>query len=349
MVHEKIEALRKELGPDLVVLAHHYQNDSVVRHADIVGDSLELARKIEGITAKNIVFCGVFFMAETAALLAAPGQKVFLPDMAADCDMARMAPGPLAEKVLKALNGQGRTVVPLTYVNSSLAVKAVVGSFGGAVCTSANAREMLEWALDAATDTGAVLFLPDKYLGSNMADALGIPEHSRRVLEVDADGRILGQGVNRGAAGEPARILLWPGYCPVHEEFTPAQVEKMREAHPGAKIIVHPECPPQVVKAADGAGSTSYIINYVAQAEPGSTIIIGTEINLVNRLAGRYAGKLTILPLAVNSCKDMAFTTEEKLLAVLEGLKGGREVNRVEIDEAMREPARLALERMLRR
>lgn len=338
-VSQKIEAIRKELGSQLVILAHHYQNDAVVAHADIVGDSLELARKMQRITARNIVFCGVYFMAETASLLAAPGQKVFLPDLNADCDMARMAPGPMVGKALASLNQGLRKVIPLTYVNSSLAVKAVVGEYGGAVCTSANAKEMLEWSL---AQKDAVLFLPDKYLGANMGDAVGIAPEDRCILQMNVDGRIMNP-----AEANSARLLLWPGYCPVHEEFTLAQMKKMRQKYPGAKVIVHPECPPAVVRAADAAGSTSFLIKYVTEAPVGSTVIVGTEINLVERLARQHVRRVTVLPLAVSSCKDMAYTTEENLLALLQNISCGKDMNRIEVDPAMRAPARLAIERML--
>lgn len=332
---ERIEALREKHGTRLAILGHHYQVDDVVRHVDLKGDSLELARRVPGLDAEYIVFCGVWFMAESAAILTKPGQKVFQPVPEAGCDMADMAAATAVEKVLEKLNAE-RKVIPLAYVNTSAAVKAVVGRFGGTVCTSANANTMLKWCVDRGD---AVLFLPDKNLANNTADTLGIEVAKRRIIEIADDGAHLDMD-----ACKAAELLIWPGYCYVHDLFEKEQMQKARAASPDAKIAVHPECTPPVVQEADFVGSTSSIIKYVADAPEGETIYIGTEISLVMRLCKEYAGKKDVRPLFESQCKDMAATTETDLLATLENLES---LEPVEVAGDIAEPARLALERML--
>ncbi len=238
----------------------------------------------------------------------------------------------------------GRKIVPLTYVNSTLAIKSVVGRYGGSVCTSANARVMLEWAMGQGD---AVLFLPDMNLGLNTADQMGIPASERLVLDGAQDG-----GLFDPAAAEGARLLLWPGYCSIHTFFTADQVRAARENNPGAKVVVHPECRPEVTGVVDACGSTSFIIRYASEMPEGGTLVIGTEINLVRRLAAEHKGRITVLPLAESACEFMAETTEERLDAVLSALIANREGGpespyRVTVDEALKAPARAALERML--
>ena len=331
---QNITDLKAALGARLCILAHHYQADSVVRHADILGDSLELARRIDGLEAEHIVFCGVHFMAETAAILARPGQKVHIPDTGASCVMAEMAPAPLVETVLTRLNRDGARIIPLTYVNSSAAVKAVCGRFGGSVCTSANAATMLRWALDQGD---GVLFLPDANLGRNTARLLGLGDGEIKRLDVRGEGALV-------APAAPAqRLYLWPGLCAIHAKFQTGQIKALRSRHPEALILVHPECSPDVVAMADGAGSTSYLIKEVAAAPAGATVFVGTEWNLVNRLRTQHADK-NVHPLREALCSNMAKITEEKLLRTLEGLETAQPV---EVDEAVAAPARLALERML--
>lgn len=335
----RIEELKKRFGGDLVILGHHYQSDEIIRHVDIVGDSLELARRIPEIEARNIVFCGVYFMAESACLLARPGQRVFLPDHEADCAMARMARAEDVERVLERLVAAGRRVVPLAYVNSSLAVKAVVGRFGGAVCTSSNAKVMLEWAL---REGDCVLFLPDRNLGRNTARVLGIPAEKQALLDLAHDnldsGEVLG-----------ARLLLWPGCCPIHESLMkPDMVDAFHSHFPGCRVLVHPECSPEVVDRCDGAGSTAYLIKEVEKAAAEgreSTLCIGTEFHLVHRLMEKYADRINIIPLAQATCADMEKVTAGNLLATLEGLEEGR--GEVHVDEALKAPARESLVRML--
>jgi quinolinate synthase len=341
---QSIEQQRKNLGSALTVVGHHYQAEEVIRHVDIRGDSLELARKVADVRSEYIMFCGVYFMAESAALLAREGQQVHLPEPSAECSMALMSPPDYVEGVLRTLMRGGRKVIPLTYVNSTLAVKAVVGRFGGSVCTSANARTMLEWAL---REGDAVLFLPDGNLGMNTADLLGIPESDRHQVDI----RRKGEAVDTAKA-EQARILLWPGFCSIHTYFTVAQVEAMRKAHPKAKIVVHPECTPDVVRACDDAGSTSYLIRYAAELPDGETLVIGTEINLVQRLAEQHRGRISILPLIESTCPHMAQTTESSLGEALDALQHSRETGRdcpflVRVPEEFKAPAKAALERML--
>lgn len=323
-----------QLGPRLAILAHHYQADAIVAHAHFVGDSLELARQVTELSAEHIVFCGVHFMAESAAILARPDQKVHAPVPSAGCVMANMAPAPLLEAVLARLQRSGARVVPLTYVNSSAAIKAVVGRHGGAVCTSANAQRMLAWALDAGD---AVLFLPDANLGANTARALGLPDAAIRRLDVRA-------GAAHVPAAQPGvRLYLWPGCCAVHHQIRLAHVETVRRTYPEARILVHPECRPEVVAAADGAGSTSYLIRQAAAAPAGSTLSIGTEDNLVQRLARRHP-EVRIVPVRRIRCSNMAKTDTATLEATLANLDT---VLPVRVDPATASAARQALERML--
>jgi len=338
-ISQAIEDVRATLGKRLVILAHHYMSDAVVRHADHTGDSLELSRRIPDLDAEYIVFCGVFFMAETAAILAKPGQKVFIPEMNSRCVMSDMAPAWLLEKVLDRLTVSGVAATPLTYVNSSAAVKGLVGERGGSVCTSANAKTMLQWAMDQEGRDGRVLFLPDARLGMNTCDWLDIPRHDRLMLDIREHGHVL--NVSQAAK---SRVLLWPGQCVIHSRFKPVMIQEARRDAPGCKVIVHPECHPNVVAQADGCGSTSFIIKYVADAPEGSVIYVGTEINLVVRLAHRYKGVKDVRPLAISGCSNMAKVNQENLARMLLSLD---EQPTVEVDEAIKAPARSALERML--
>ena len=335
---EAIAALKKTLGDNLCVVGHHYQQERVITHCDITGDSLELARKVADITAPHIVFCGVYFMAESAALLARPGQRVYLPETAANCVMSQMTPATRVNEVLERLNATGRKVVPLAYVNTSLAVKAVVGRFGGAVCTSANARTMLRWALEQGD---AVLFLPDKNLGRNTAREIGIADSQWQILDIRRK-----SDIPKALEDVDARLLLWPGCCAIHAKFNLDQIDAMRTAYPDCLVAVHPECDPEVVQAADAAGSTAFLIKYAAQAPQGGTVVIGTETNLVERLRARHAGHHTVLRLHRAYCSHMAKVTEDKLLTTLQGIQAGV-AQPVSIPSAHRVPARASLERML--
>jgi len=331
-----ISSIREAQGRDLVILGHHYQSDQVIRHVDLTGDSLELSRKIMGVDAKYIVFCGVYFMAESAAVLAKPGQKVFIPDDTAGCTMSNMAPARLVEQIMKKLMARGKKIIPLAYVNSSAEVKALCGRLGGSVCTSANAETMLRWAMRQGQ---GVLFLPDRNLAMNTADRLGIKESKRLILDIRSQGRNLDLD-----AANAADLLIWPGLCVTHHRFKESRVSEIRAQEPNALIVVHPETPPPAVKASDAAGSTSFIIKYVREAPPGAKIYIGTEINLVKRLGDQYQGEKTVRPLFPSSCLNMAKITEENLAVILENLESAPPV---EVPEEITANARIALERML--
>jgi len=335
-IAQQIAEIRRSRGAALAILAHHYQRDEVVRHADILGDSLELSRKVPGLTARDIVFCGVHFMAETAAMLAGPGQRVHLPTPDAACVMANMAPGALVEAVLTRLETAGRALLPLAYVNSSAAVKAACGRRGGAICTSANAATMLKWALDQGR---GVLFLPDKMLGQNTCSRLGLEPDVMHVLDVRENGARMDL-----EAARRAEVLFWPGQCVIHSRFKPRDIEAVRRETPEAKVVVHPECSPETVALADAAGSTSFIIKYVSDAPPGADIVIGTEIHLVSRLASQFRGLKTIRPLRESCCSNMAKGTEETLLSALLALDTAAPIT---VSDDVREPARAAVERML--
>ncbi|MCK9240045.1 quinolinate synthase NadA [Desulfocurvus sp.] len=334
---QTIAAIRRQRGASLVIMGHHYQGGLVIQHTDLRGDSLELARQVRGLrAARHIVFCGVSFMAETAAMLAAPGQKVVSPAPEAGCVMADMAPGPLADAVLRRLTADGRRIIPLAYVNTDAHVKAVVARHGGSVCTSANAPAMLRWALERGD---GVLFLPDKNLGHNTANILGLREDRRAVIDVSGMGAALDPAALRSKT-----LLLWPGMCVVHKRFTAAQVEAVRHRDPDALVVVHPECEPEVVGRADAAGSTSFIIRYVAEAPRGAAIYVGTELNLVERLAREHEGVRTVRPLTPSHCRNMAKTTEEVLAATLEDLD---DIEPVTVPCDVARDAVVAIERML--
>jgi len=334
---ETIKRIKAERGSSLIIMGHHYQRDQVIQHTDLRGDSLELARQVPRLSAaQHIVFCGVTFMAETAAMLCAPGQKVLLPAPEAGCVMSDMAPWVVLDTVMRRLTADDRRVIPLAYVNTSAAVKAVVARHGGAVCTSANAGVMLKWAL---AQGDGVLFLPDKNLGMNTADALGLPENKRAIIDVSGiDCRV------DPAALRDKQLLLWPGLCVIHKRFKAEQIDEIRQRDPDAKIVVHPECPPAVVQKADASGSTSFIIKFVTEAAPGSVVYVGTEINLVERLAKQFRGTKLVRPLTPSHCANMAKTTEEVLALTLLNLD---DTPPVEVPSETARDAVVSIERML--
>lgn len=342
---DEIAALRRRLGEAVCVMGHHYQNDAIVSFCDVTGDSLELARRVPGIRARHIVFCGVHFMGESAALLASPEQSVHAPAPDADCEMARMAPAAQARATLERLRALGRRVTPLAYVNTTLALKAVVGEFGGAVCTSANAETMLRWALEQGD---GVLFLPDRNLGRNTARRLGIGEDEQHTIALDARGLDPAEETRPGLR---RRLLLWPGCCPIHDVIPADAVRRAREAFPGCVVAAHPECSPELIDACDGAGSTSYLIKEaqrLAESPTPPVFVVGTEINLVNRLAGRLEGRCRIVPLASDAlCPDMAKITLRHLRDCLAAVEKGVAVP-LRVDPALAAPARATLDRMLR-
>jgi quinolinate synthase len=347
----RIARARAALGRRVVLLGHHYQRDEVIKFADHTGDSYALARQISRHPdAEFIVFCGVHFMAESADVLSADHQQVILPDLAAGCSMADMADpeqlqmcwNDLAE--MGVLGGRGRAsdgVVPVTYINSAASIKAFCGEQGGTVCTSANAAAALEWAWARGE---RVLFLPDQHLGRNTAYALGVPLDRMVVWDPD---EIWG-GLDPDAVRQ-ARIILWKGHCSVHARFTVRQVETMRRQHPGIRVIVHPEVPWDVARAADEAGSTEYIIRRVTESPAGSTWAVGTEIHLVNRLARRLAPDRTVLSLDQFGClcSTMFRVSPNHLLWVLEGLLDGEVHNRIVVPADRTRWTKVALERML--
>ncbi|GAA3651181.1 quinolinate synthase NadA [Microbacterium marinilacus] len=351
-LHARIAAAKRVLGDRVVVLGHFYQRDEVVRHADYVGDSFQLAKAAQAHPeAEAIVFCGVHFMAETADLLSGREQAVILPNLAAGCSMADMADidqvedcWEQLEDVYGPLDRPGEDglvpIVPVTYMNSSAAIKGFVGRHGGIVCTSSNARTVLEWAFARGR---RVLFFPDQHLGRNTAKAMGVPLEAMPMWNPN---RALG-----GSSSEQlqdARVILWHGFCSVHRRFTVDQIERARAEHPGVRVIVHPECPMPVVDAADEAGSTDVIRRAIEDAVEPTVFAIGTEINLVQRLAAAHPRHTVFcLDPVVCPCSTMYRIHPGYLAWTLEELVAGRVVNRIEVPGAVADPARLALERML--
>ncbi|MCU1409833.1 MAG: nadA [Rhodoglobus sp.] len=349
-LHARIRAAKATLGDRVVVLGHFYQRDEVVQHADFLGDSFQLANAAQTVpNAEAIVFCGVHFMAETADILAQPGQSVILPNLAAGCSMADMADIDSVEEAWEQLteiygtepDADGRVpIIPVTYMNSSAALKGFCGRHGGIVCTSSNAATVLEWAFERGQ---RVLFFPDQHLGRNTAKAMGVPLERMPMWNPRKP-----LGGNDVAGIEDARVILWHGFCSVHKRFNVAQIEKARAEHPGVRVIVHPECPMEVVDAADEAGSTDYIRKAVAAAAEPTTFAIGTEVNMVNRLAAEFPQhEIFCLDPVVCPCSTMYRIHPGYLAWVLEELVAGRVINQITVADDVAEPARIALERML--
>jgi quinolinate synthase len=343
----RIAARKAALGDELVILGHHYQSDAVIQFADFRGDSLKLARlAAEQHAAKYIVFCGVHFMAESADIVSAPEQIVCLPNRQAGCAMAEMADADSVSAAMDDLGelaGEGTHILPVVYVNSTAAVKAVVGRAGGACCTSSNVRGVFDWALDQA-GADKIFAIPDQHLARNTAEAMGYDIASACAVY---DPREPAGGLRAEQVRE-ATFLLWQGHCYVHQLFTVEQVRAIRQAHPDVQVIVHPECPRSVVAAADQAGSTSQIITTIDQAPAGSVWAVGTEGNLVHRLADQYPDK-TIVPLGETMalCAQMGMIDLPHLLWSLDSIAAGEPVNVVRVAPALAEQARTALDRML--
>lgn len=338
-IRERITAAREKLGKDVVILAHYYQNIDIVRSADFVGDSLQLAQSAsKQAEARYIVFCAVSFMAEMARILCQPHQKVFHPELDAKCPLAEMAVIGDVEKAWKLLSGTGRHFIPVVYVNSRADLKAFCGKNGGLVCTSANAKKAMDYVLSQ----GAVpFFFPDENLGRNTAHTKGISDDEIFLWEPFEE---ISAADLSGVAGK--KVVLWRGFCYVHVAFRPSDVEEVRKTHGDINVIVHPECIPDVVRISDFVGSTSYIKNTVEAAPPGTKWAIGTEINFVNRLKADHPDKL-IVPLKEWGCREMARVTARKFLTVLENLVEGRVQPEVTVDPESVRYARIALERML--
>lgn len=346
----RIRAAKETLGEKAVILGHFYQRDEVIQYADFVGDSFQLANAaLTKPDAEAIVFCGVHFMAETADILSRPEQAVILPNLAAGCSMADMADADSVEECWEQLeeiygtepDADGRVpVIPVTYMNSSAALKAFCGEHGGIVCTSSNAKTVLEWAFERGQ---RVLFFPDQHLGRNTAKALGVPLEQMPMWNPNKD-----LGGNTEQALLDSKVILWHGFCSVHKRFSVAQIEKARADFPGVNVIVHPECPMEVVDAADSAGSTDFIKKAIAAATEPATFAIGTEINMVNRLAAEYPQHtIFCLDPVICPCSTMYRIHPGYLAWVLEELVAGRVVNRITVDDAVQSNAKTALERML--
>lgn len=324
----RIAEVKASLGSRLVILGHFYQQDQVIEFADHEGDSFSLAKAGAATDAEFIVFCGVKFMAEASVILAKPGQRVFLPDMDAGCPLSDMASIDEVEDAWTLLERAGAAgdFLPITYMNSSAELKSFCGQKGGTVCTSSSAARAFDWALKQGR---RIFFFPDENLGRNTAREFGIKQ-----MEIAC----VGEGNWTGA-----KLVVWKGYCHVHTLFTEGHVKAAREKYPGCQVVVHPECSPQVVILSDGSGSTAYLKKYAEEAPAGSTVVIGTEINLVARLAKMHQGK-RIVPLARSLCPNMFKVSLADLCFTLENLG---DANEVFVPDDVAEGARIALDRML--
>jgi len=352
---ERIAAARERLGATTILLGHHYQRDEVIRFADYTGDSYKLSKIAAETEARYLVFCGVHFMAESADVLgrpAGPGreaQQVILPDLNAGCSMADMAEISQVEACWEALERLGLTesLIPLTYMNSTAAIKAFCGERGGLVCTSSNARAAFEWAFARGK---RILFLPDQHLGRNTGFGMNIPLDQMVVWDPWAIQLGTPSGGQSRAALEASRVILWKGHCAVHQRFLPSHLDAVRAKYPGIQVIVHPECRWEVCQKADALGSTERLIKIVEDAPKGSMFAIGTEIHLVNRLARRFApqGKRIItLDDTGCLCTTMYRISPQHLAWALENLVEGRVVNRIAVRPSVKHWAKVALDRML--
>jgi quinolinate synthase len=358
-IAERIAELKQELGDDLLILGHHYQRDSIVIHADFLGDSFMLSQKAAESDAKYIVFCGVHFMAESADILTSDEQIVMLPNLRAGCSMADMATlvdveaawremlastdlqDPIDKDDPASTAAEGESyLVPVTYMNSSADLKDFVGRHGGIVCTSSNAEGVLQWAFDRAGPSGAVLFFPDQHLGRNTGLGMGITEQQMPTWT---------PGIGASSNLSDARIILWHGFCSVHKRFKPSQIADFRQRHPDGVVVVHPECPKETVEVADANGSTQYIINYVNDLPQGATVAIGTEINMVARLADDHPDKhIECLDPEICPCSTMYMIHPAYLMDLLEKLVEGQVHNQIMVSKEVQEGSLLALERMLK-
>lgn len=335
-------ALKEELKDKMLVLGHHYQQDDVIDFADVRGDSLKLAQDAANIDKPYIVFCGVHFMAETADILTPADKKVILPDLRAGCSMADMANRAEIDKAWSYINGSlsGEKVIPVTYINCAATLKSFVGENGGSICTSSNAEKIIEWALEKGDK---LLFFPDQHLGRNTCYKMGIGLDEMITYDPNKfNGGVTPEQIQK------AKVILWYGYCSVHQGFTAQQVKVLKEQDPNVNVIVHPECSFDVVQAADEAGSTSYIINRVKELPAGSHIAIGTEINLVNRLAKEFPEK-KIVSLSPYQClcTTMYRVRPRWLLASFRAIKEDKPINVIKVDELTAKGSRTALETML--
>lgn len=357
-IADRISELRQMLGSKLMILGHHYQRDSIVMHADFIGDSFMLSQKAADSDADYIVFCGVHFMAESADILTDDNQSVILPNLRAGCSMADMATLPDVESAWREIlaetglndpisrqfpgevpNDGKSYLIPVTYMNSSADLKDFVGRHGGIVCTSSNATGILNWAFDRAGPNGTVLFFPDQHLGRNTGLSMGITEDRMPtwVPKIGSDRDL-----------KDAKIILWHGFCSVHKRFTVEQVNHFREKYPDGSVVVHPECPKETVEVSDANGSTQFIKNYVEGLPSGSRIAIGTEINMVARLADSHPDKhIECLDDKICPCSTMYMIHPAYVMDVLEKLVEGEIPNQIIVSKDVQEGSLLALERML--
>jgi quinolinate synthase len=344
-LYERIESARRELGGRLLILGHHYQRDDVICHADITGDSFKLSKlAAERPEADFVVFCGVHFMAESADILKPGDQKVILPDLGAGCSMADMATAEQVEDAWEQLRSIGildeSKVVPVTYMNSSAAIKAFCGEHDGVVCTSSNAVPLFAKYLKEADK---LFFFPDQHLGRNTGVKFGIPLEEMVLWDPSKE-----LGGNTGEQLRGARLILWKGHCSVHGRFRPWHVDQVRKEVPGIKVLVHPECEREVVEKSDLNGSTEFIIKAIEEAPAGSAWAVGTEVNLVNRLVARHPDKhIRLLAPDLCMCATMYRIAPQNLAWVLESLVSGRVVNQITVPEETATWARVALDRML--
>jgi len=343
---ERIREAKDTLGKECVILGHHYQRDEVVRFADYRGDSYRLSQMAAQADGRYIVFCGVHFMAESADILAHDGQSVILPDLNAGCSMADMAEIGQVEDAweqfvnLGLTDDEGNGITPITYMNSTAAIKAFCGERGGLVCTSSNCKGAFDWAFRS---NDKIFFLPDQHLGRNTGHARGIPLDEMVVWDpYQLRGGLTPERLRK------AKVILWKGHCSVHQRFLPEHVDKIRATYPGMHVIVHPECRWEVCQKADGIGSTDYLIRRVKEAPGGSAFAVGTEIHLVNRLAKEYPNKHVItLDDSGCLCTTMFRISPQHLCWALENLVEGRVVNPIKVKDSVKKWARVALDRML--
>ncbi len=341
----RILRARDTLGERLVILGHHYQRDEVFRHADFTGDSLKLSRKAAASKADYIVFCGVHFMAEVADILSRPEQVAILPDLSAGCSMADMADLQNVERAWQELSqvlDPDESISPVTYINSAADLKAFCGAHNGIVCTSTNARHVLEWCFERREK---VLFFPDQHLGRNTAATMGIALDEMAVWDYDKPmGGLTPEQIKK------AKIILWKGFCSVHQMFQPEQIDNFKQKYPETKIIAHPESPFEVCQKSDYIGSTEYIIKTIRDAEANTRWLVATELNLVNRLHEQFKheGKnVHFMSPNVCMCSTMFRIDPQHLVWVLENLVDGHVVNQVSVPDDVAQQAKLALERML--
>ena len=342
---ERINAAKAKLGKDVVLLVHHYQRPDIYCYADLTGDSLKLSRLAAQLDSKYIVFCGVHFMAEVADILSKPTQTVVLPDMAAGCSMADMANLVKVERCwreISAVLDPDQSITPVTYINSAADLKGFCGEHGGIVCTSSNAKAILDWSFSRREK---VLFFPDQHLGRWTGYKMGIPLDQMVVWDFEQElGGLTPEQIRN------AKMILWKGHCSVHQMFQPEHIERWRAAHPKGFVISHPECGFDVCKASDYVGSTEMIIQTVAAAPEGTEWLVGTELNLVTRIAEEFKpqGKLVqFMAPTVCMCSTMARIDPQHLCWTLENLANGRVVNRITVPEPDASQARIALDRML--